>query len=140
MTRDRKFARAGQTHKEWEADSASMEHAPQVGLGSSPILWRELFRQCPVISETKIVSLLLDKFSNYLVTLNLGCEIHCLDCRQPETSAQLREYAWIGHSFVFCRTTEVDSGRHGSGPQKVNPDPSLASSSALSFRKISLCV
>jgi hypothetical protein len=37
MTRDRKFARAGQTHKKWKADSACMEHAPQVGLGLSPI-------------------------------------------------------------------------------------------------------
>jgi hypothetical protein len=33
MTRDRKFARAGQTHKKWKADSSSMEHAPQVELG-----------------------------------------------------------------------------------------------------------
>jgi hypothetical protein len=37
MTRDRKFARAGQTHKKWKADSASMENAPQVGLGLSPL-------------------------------------------------------------------------------------------------------
>jgi hypothetical protein len=28
MTRDRKFARAGQTQKKWKADCASMEHAP----------------------------------------------------------------------------------------------------------------
>jgi hypothetical protein len=40
MTRDRKFARAEQTHKKWKADSASMEHAPQIGLALSPILWR----------------------------------------------------------------------------------------------------
>jgi hypothetical protein len=39
MNRDSKFARAGQTHKKLKADSASMEHAPQVGLGLSPILW-----------------------------------------------------------------------------------------------------
>jgi hypothetical protein len=38
MSRDHKFARARQTHKKWKADSASMEHAPQVGLGSSPIV------------------------------------------------------------------------------------------------------
>jgi hypothetical protein len=38
MTRDRKFSRAGQTHKKWKTDSASMEYAPQVGLGLSPIL------------------------------------------------------------------------------------------------------
>jgi hypothetical protein len=31
----------------------------------------------------------------------------------------------ITHSFVFFRTIEVDSGRHGSGPQKVYPDPCL---------------
>jgi hypothetical protein len=39
-TRDRKFVRAEQEHKKWKADYASMEHAPQVGLGLSPILWR----------------------------------------------------------------------------------------------------
>jgi hypothetical protein len=56
-----------------------------------------------------------------------------------KSSAHLRECAWIAHSFVFCRTTAVDSGRHGSGPRKVDSDPCLARSSALSFPKISLC-
>jgi hypothetical protein len=92
MTRDRKFAGAGQTHKQWKADSASIEHALQVGLGLSPILWRWLFRQqCPVISETKILSLFLDMTQTY-----------------------------------------------DSCPQKVDTDPCLVSSSALSFPKISL--
>jgi hypothetical protein len=92
-----------QTHKKWKADSTSMEHAPQFGLGLRHILWRWLFRQqCPAISETKILSLFLDKFSKYLVTLNLGCEINCLDCRQPETSAQLRECAWIATLSYFA--------------------------------------
>jgi hypothetical protein len=63
--------------QKWKADSASMEDAPQVGLGLSPILWKWLFRQqCPVISETKTMSF-RDKFSKYFVTLNSGCEIHC---------------------------------------------------------------
>jgi hypothetical protein len=34
----RKIARVGQTHKKWTADSASMGHAPQIGLCESPIL------------------------------------------------------------------------------------------------------
>jgi hypothetical protein len=38
MIRDPKFASAGPTHKKWKADSASTEHASQVGLGLSPIL------------------------------------------------------------------------------------------------------
>jgi hypothetical protein len=33
----RKIARVGQTHKKWNADSAPMEHAPQIGHSVSPM-------------------------------------------------------------------------------------------------------
>jgi hypothetical protein len=57
------------TRGKWNADSASMEHAPQIGLGESPILWILLFKQnCSVINKTNILCLFLDKISKYLVT------------------------------------------------------------------------
>jgi hypothetical protein len=61
-------------------DSASMNHAPQIGLCVSPFLWRWLngHRQCPVSNEVCILSLFFDKFSKYLVNFHCGCAIHSL--------------------------------------------------------------
>jgi hypothetical protein len=75
----------------------------------------------------------------YLVTRNRGVPIHCLDCLQPKISVQYRECVFNAHSFVFCRTTEGDNGRIGSGLQNLVPEPSLASSSAFSLPSISQC-
>jgi hypothetical protein len=65
-----------------------------------------------------------DKFSRYLVTFHVGIT-YCLDCLQLKTSAQCRD----AH-------TPSDRAKNGYGPQKLWPDPFLASSAAffLSFR------
>jgi hypothetical protein len=45
------------------ADTASMEHARQIGVGVGK-------QQCPIINDIEILSLFFDKFSKYLVTVN----------------------------------------------------------------------
>jgi hypothetical protein len=42
------------------------------------------------------------------------------------------------HTFVFCRTTKVDKGKHDYGPQNMDPDPCLANSSVFSLPSISI--
>jgi hypothetical protein len=107
-----------------------MEHAPQLGLFK---------QQSRVINATIILSLFLDQFSKYLFTVHWGWAIHCLDCRYQDVLAQWQKCVLSGHTFVFCRTTEVDKGKHDSGSQNLDPDPCLANSSAFSLPSISQC-
>jgi hypothetical protein len=44
--------------------------------------------------------------------------IHCLNCRLSDLPTQC---VFFIPTFVFCRTTEVDKGKHGSVPTNLKP-------------------
>jgi hypothetical protein len=66
----------------------------------------------------------------YLVVCNFGCLIQSLDCLQLSTGIQCLECASMIHLLFISRKIEADSGTHGSGPQKWDAEPILASLSA----------
>jgi hypothetical protein len=68
----------------------------------------------------------LDMFNKYLVTFH-------------RSLGPLSRIYIIYHTFIFCWITEVDEGKHGSGPQNLDSHPCLANLSAFSLPSMPHC-
>jgi hypothetical protein len=78
------------------------------------------------------------RLMRYLVVCNFGCLIQILDCLQLLSAIQCLECASMTHFLFISRTIEAYNGTQGSGPQKWESEPILASLSALSLPPVML--
>jgi hypothetical protein len=105
-------ARVGQTHTKSSAVSSSDVEDAQT---------------CPVIREIKILSYFWGRLIRYLVVLNVGCLIQNWNYLELLSEIQCLECDSMTHFLFISRTDEADSGTQGSGPQKQESEPILAS-------------
>jgi hypothetical protein len=82
------------------------------------------------LEKPEFWAVFLGRLMRYLVVCNFGCLIQSLDCLQLSTGIQCLECASMIHLLFISRKIEADSGTHGSGPQKWDAEPILASLSA----------
>jgi hypothetical protein len=131
-------AKAPHSHRMWAEVSSSIPHRLHIGLSASPSRWKCLLRVlCPVNIPVTTLAWALVKDKNLALIPGLGPEISSRACLGvPPRLCHLIICWFTNQRLSFCCMICLEPPKAGSGPKNVRAEPSLVSSSAISFSPI----
>jgi hypothetical protein len=130
-------AKASHSQGMWAEVSSSDPHLLHSGLSDSPTRWRcllRVLRVCPVRRPLTALDCHLLKDTNLALAPRQGPEISSRACLWVSPRPRHHTQCWLTNQGLILRISCLEkTPKAGSGPTNFRAEPSLASSSAISF-------
>jgi len=133
-------AKASHSQRMWAKVSSSASHLLHNGLSHSPIRWRYLVRVLwPVRRPVTALNCVLLKDRNLALAPRQGPEINSRACLWMSPRPCHHTQCWLTNQRLILLISSLETTKAGSGPTNFRAEPSLASSSAISFPYTPAC-
>jgi len=127
--------KASHSQRIWAKMSSSAPHLLHNGMSDSPIRWRCLLRVlCPVRRPVTALDCVQLKDRTLALALSQGPEINSRACLWLLPRTNHHTQSWLTNQrLILLLTSCLETPKAGSGPTNFRAQPSLASSSTISF-------
>jgi hypothetical protein len=133
-------AKASHSQRMWAKVLSSAPHLLHNGLSDSPIRGICHLRICPVRRPVTALDCVLLKDRNLALAPRQGPEINSQACLWGLPRPRHYTQCWLtNHCLIRLLISCRETPRAGSGPTNFRAEPSLASSSAISFPRTPTC-
>ena len=135
-------AKASHSYRMWTEISSSTPHLLHSGLSDSPIRWRCLLRVlCPVRRRVTALDCVLLKDRNLALAPGQGPEVSSQAWLRMSPSPHHHIQYWLTNQrLILLCISCLETPKAASGPTNFRAQPSLASSSAISFPHTPACL